>query len=198
MPHTIRLLFLAGSSREGSVNKKLAQYGAKRAAERGHPSTFADLGDYPMPLYDGDLEGRDGVPENAAKLRALMQAHQGVFIACPEYNASITPLLKNTLDWISRVKDETGATGQVYRSRVFALGAASPGGLGGMRGLIHMRTVMELGLGCLVLPEQMMVAHAFGAFETDGSLKDKTLSTNFDQLIQRLAHAAQIMRADTN
>jgi chromate reductase, NAD(P)H dehydrogenase (quinone) len=174
----------------------LAQHGAKLAATRGHPATFADLGDYPMPLYDGDAETRDGVPDNAVKLKALMEAHQGIFIACPEYNASVTPLLKNSLDWISRVKDEAGAAGQVYRTRVFALGAASPGSFGGMRGLMHMRTVMELGLGALVLPDQVTVASAFDAFEVDGTLKDAALETRFGQVIERLAHAARIMRSD--
>jgi chromate reductase, NAD(P)H dehydrogenase (quinone) len=196
MPHSTRLLFISGSAREGSFNKKLAQHGAKLADTRGHPATFADLGDYPMPLYDGDGEARDGVPDNASKLKALMEAHQGIFIACPEYNASITPLLKNTLDWISRVKDDAGITGQVFRSRVFALGAASPGGLGGMRGLIHMRTIMELGLGALVLPEQITVANAFGGFAADGALIDKALEARFDAVIQRLAQAAQIMRPE--
>ncbi len=196
MPHNTRLLFLSGSAREASVNKKLAQRGAKIAGALGHPATFADLGDYPMPLYDGDAETRTGVPDNATKLKALMEAHQGIFIACPEYNASITPLLKNALDWISRVKGEAGATGQVYRTRVFALGAASPGSLGGMRGLIHMRTVMELGLGALVLPDQVTVPSAYSAFEADDTFKDAALETRFSQVIERLAYAARIMRSD--
>jgi chromate reductase, NAD(P)H dehydrogenase (quinone) len=198
MPANTRLLFLAGSAREGSTNKKLARHGAKLASDRGHPATFADLGDYPMPLYDGDLEGRDGPPDNAVKLKALMEAHHGVFIACPEYNASITPLLKNTLDWISRVKDDAGTTGQVFRTRVFALGAASPGALGGMRGLMHMRIVMEMGLGALVLPEQVGVPGAMNAFAADGALIDKSAEQRFDAIIQKLASAAQIMRSDVS
>jgi chromate reductase len=98
MPHGTRLLFIAGSAREGSLNKRLARLAAQVAEANGIPSTFADLADYPMPLYDGDLETREGAPENAKKLKALMRVHPGVFIATPEYNASITPLLKNTLD----------------------------------------------------------------------------------------------------
>ena len=127
---------------------------------------------------------------------ATMEAHHGVFIACPEYNASVTPLLKNTLDWISRVKDDAGVAGQVYRTRVFALGAASPGALGGMRGLIHMRTVMELGLGALVLPDQISVPHAMTAFSADCALGDKVAEQRFEAIIQKLAQAARIMRSD--
>jgi chromate reductase, NAD(P)H dehydrogenase (quinone) len=196
MPQNTRLLFFAGAAREGSTNKLLARCGAAIASAHGQPATFADLGDYPMPLYDGDLESRDGVPENAYKLKALMEAHQGVFIASPEYNASITPLLKNALDWVSRAADEAGTRGQVYRTRVFALGAASPGALGGMRGLIHMRTVMELGLGALVLPDMMSLPQAGAAFAADGTLIDPAGQKRFEAVVQKLAHAARLMRSD--
>lgn len=195
MPTTTRLLFFAGSAREASTNKRLARLAAGIAAAAGLPSTFADLGDYPMPLYDGDLEAREGTPENARKLKALMDAHQGVFIACPEYNASITPLLKNTLDWISRVKDDAGISGQVYKTRVFALAAASPGALGGMRGLMHTRQMMELGLGCLVLPEQFSLPKAHEAFGADGQLADAAAGQRLAALVQRLSHAARVMRS---
>jgi len=101
-----RLLFVAGSAREASVNKRLARLGATIAEANGIAATFADLGDYPMPLYDGEIESREGPPDNALKLEALMRVHTGIFLACPEYNASITPLLKNALDWVSRVRTE--------------------------------------------------------------------------------------------
>lgn len=196
MPTTTRLLFIAGSAREGSTNKQLAHAGVAIAERHGHPATFADLGDYPMPLYDGDAEARDGTPDNAAKLKALMEAHQGVFIASPEYNASVTPLLKNALDWVSRVGDDAGLRGQVFRTRVFALGAASPGTLGGMRGLIHMRTVLELGLGALVLPDMMSVPAAHAAFASGGKLADTAAQARFDTVIQKLGNAARLMRSD--
>ncbi len=194
MPHTLRLLFVAGSARDGSMNKRLAQHGAHVAEATGTAATFADLGDYPMPLYDGDLEARDGVPDNARKLLALMQAHQGIFIASPEYNASFSPLLKNTLDWISRIKDDAGVSGQVFKTRVFAIGSASPGGFGGLRGLIQIRQVLELGLGALVLPEQIAVPRAMTAFDADGQLADKATAAQFQAVIQRLATAARLMR----
>ncbi len=191
MPQSIKLLFVAGSAREGSLNKKLARLGADIASANGLQATFADLGDYPMPLYDGDLEAKSGVPENALKLHALMSIHEGVFIAAPEYNASITPLLKNTLDWISRIKVDGGVS--VFKSRLFALGAASPGGFGGMRGLMAARQVLELGLGALVLPDQIAIAKASDAFEDNGHLKDKSQQAMLKSVIEKLARAAKVL-----
>jgi NAD(P)H-dependent FMN reductase len=188
-----RLLFFAGSARAGSHNKKLARLGAMIAEANGIPATFADLDDYPMPIYHGDLEAAEGQPENAKKLKAVMEAHSGVFIACPEYNASITPLLKNTLDWVSHVRPEGEAPLQVFRTRVFALGSASPGGMGGLRSLITVRTVLELGLGALVLPEQFAVPRAHEGFGEDGHLQNKDAQENFKALIQKLARAAHVL-----
>jgi chromate reductase, NAD(P)H dehydrogenase (quinone) len=193
MPTTTKLLFLAGSARAGSVNMKLAKLAASIATANGIPATFADLGDYPLPLYDGDLETKDGVPDNAAKLKALMLIHKGVFIASPEYNASITPLLKNTLDWVSRVKAEGEAPLFVFKSRVFALGAASPGGFGGVRGISATRQVLELGLGALVLPDQILVPKAAGAFDEHGHLADKALNGQLKAVVERLAVAARVL-----
>ncbi len=193
MPHSIKLLFLSGSSREGSFNKKLARLGSEIAAVNGLQATFADLGDYPMPLYNGDLESESGAPDNAHKLKSLMMIHEGVFIASPEYNASITPLLKNSLDWVGRVKTAGEAPLEVYKSRVFALGAASPGALGGVRGLIATRQVLELGLGALVLPDQVLIAKAMDAFEVNGHLKDKALQTMLKTVVEKLARAAKVL-----
>ena len=190
MAEHVSLLFLAGSAREGSFNKRLARLGADIAQANGLPSTFADLGDYPMPLYDGDLEAAQGPPENAQRLKNLMLVHHGVFIACPEYNSSITPLLKNSLDWISRVRAEDEPPLQVFKTRVFAIGAASPGGYGGIRGLMTVRQILQIGLGALVLPGQVAVARAGEAFGEDGHLKDKPLQEMFKRLIEDLAVAA--------
>jgi NAD(P)H-dependent FMN reductase len=167
MTAPVRLLFFAGSARAGSYNKKVARLGAMIADANGIPSTFLDLGDYPMPLYNADLEAAEGQPENAKKLTAVMQAHSGICIVSPEYNASITPLLKNTLDWVSHVGDPKG---QVYKTRVFALASASNGGMGGLRSLTTVRQVLELGLGALVLPDQFAVPRAKDAFGEDGHL----------------------------
>ncbi len=188
-----KLLFLAGSAREGSYNKRLAKLGAAIADANGIGCAFADLGDYPMPVYDADLQAIDGIPDNAVKLEALMKIHTGIFIACPEYNASITPLLKNTLDWVSRIKNEREEPLAVFKTRVFALGSASPGGLGGLRGLNTVRTVLELGVGALVLPDQFAVPRAAEAFGEDGHLKNKEAQQAFKSLIQKLARAAHVL-----
>ena len=193
MTSSVRLLFFAGSSRTGSFNKKLARLGAMIAEANGIPSTFADLGDYPMPIYNGDLERTEGQPENAYKFKELMAAHSGVFIASPEYNASITPLLKNTLDWVSHVRDPGPSGAEVYKTRVFALGSASNGGMGGLRSLTTVRQVLELGLGALVLPDQFAVPRAADAFGEDGHLKNKDSQEIFKVLLQKLARAAHVL-----
>jgi NAD(P)H-dependent FMN reductase len=196
MSHTTRLLFIAGSAREASLNKRLARLAHDVAEANGLAATFADLGDYPMPVYDGDLEEREGQPENARKLKALLSVHHGVFIACPEYNASIAPLLKNTLDWVGRVKEQGEAPLVVYKTRVFALGSASTGALGGLRGLMAVRQTLELGLGALVLPDQIAVPRATGAFGDDGHLKDKAQMELLKTVVQKLARAAHVMRGE--
>jgi chromate reductase, NAD(P)H dehydrogenase (quinone) len=193
MTKSSRLLFIAGSARTGSFNKKLAMLGARVSDANGISATFADLADYPLPLYDGDTETASGAPENARKLLALMQVHTGIFIASPEYNASISPLLKNTLDWVSRIRDDGGAGLEVYKTRVFALGAASPGGTGGMRGLVAVRNVLEMGLGALVLPDQVLVPRAATAFDDQGHLIDKDGQERFKTVIQKLARAARVL-----
>lgn len=193
MTHGTRLLFLAGSAREASFNRRLARLAHDVAEANGLAATLADIGDYPMPIYDGDYEKKEGVPENASKLKALMEVHQGVFIASPEYNASVSPLLKNTLDWVSRLTEEGGGPLMVYKSRVFALGSASPGGFGGMRGLIVLRQTLVLGLGALVLPDQISVSRANDAFDDAGRLKDKTQMHLLTSVIEKLAIAARVM-----
>ena len=193
MATSTRLLFFAGSARAKSHNKRLARLGAAIAEAHGIPSTFADLGDYPMPIYDADLEIAEGPPDNAKKLKALMKVHSGILIACPEYNASITPLLKNALDWVSHVRDEGEAPLEVFKTRVFALGSSSPGGMGGLRGLTTVRQVLELGLGALVLPDQFAVPKANEAYDDHGHLKNKDSQEQFKSLIQKLARAAHVL-----
>lgn len=192
-PNASRLLFFAGSARTGSYNIRLARLGTAIAEANGIPATFADLGDYPLPLYDADLQNTEGIPDNAKKFEALMRVHTGVFVACPEYNASITPLLKNMLDWVSRIRNEGDEPLAVFKTRVFALGSSSPGGMGGLRGLNTVRTVLELGLGALVLPEQFAVPRAVDAYDEHGHLKNKESQEQFKSLIQKLARAAHVL-----
>lgn len=188
-----RLLFFAGSAREKSFNKRVAKLGAMIAEANSIPSTFVDLDDYPMPIYNGDLEASAGQPENAHKLKNLMEAHTGIFIVSPEYNASFSPLLKNTLDWISHIRDDGEAPLEVYRTRVFALGAASNGGTGGLRGLSQLRLVLELGTGALVLPDQFLLPRAADAFDEHGHLKNKDQTEQLKTVIQKLARAARVL-----
>jgi chromate reductase len=193
MTSSVRLLFFAGSARAGSYSKQLARLGEMIAEANGIPSTFADLGDYPMPIYNGDDEALSGQPENAHKFKELMAAHTGIFIASPEYNASITPLLKNTIDWVSHVREPGPSGPEVFKTRVFALGSTSPGGMGGLRSLITVRQVLELGLGALCLPDQFAVPRAKEAFGDDGHLKNKDSQETFKALIQKLARAAHVL-----
>ena len=196
MPTSTPLLFVAGAARAASFNKRLARLAADIAKANGIPATFADLGDYPMPIYDGDLEASDGPPENARKLKALFAAHPGVFIASPEYNAGISPLLKNSLDWVSRIRDGDEPPLTVYRTRVFMLAAASPGAFGGVRGLMMLRQTLANGLGALVLPDQLLVPRAADAFEDDGKLADPAQQERLKTLVQELARAARVLHGD--
>ncbi|MGC1177698.1 MAG: NADPH-dependent FMN reductase [Methyloceanibacter sp.] len=187
----MRILFFAGSTRQGSYNKKLARLAQHIASANGIEGVFVDLTDYPMPLYNGDLEAEQGPPLKAAEFKALLTEYQGVFIASPEYNSSVTPLLKSTLDWVTRVrgKGETGL--EVYRSRVFAISGASPGNYGAMRSLLHLRQILEVGIGATVIPQQLALPRAGDAFEEDGGLKDKALQAALKGVVEALAVAAR-------
>ncbi|KZM50950.1 NAD(P)H-dependent oxidoreductase [Labrenzia sp. OB1] len=182
-----RILVCSGSIRSGSFNGKLAALAAKRLAILDADVTLLSLKDYPLPIYDGDLETANGIPESARKLKRLFEAQEGVFLACPEYNAGITPLMKNTLDWISRVKEP----GEAFTNKVFALGAASPGAFGGMRGLIGTRTILEVGLGAMVLPQMISVAKAASAFDETGDLVDERSDGQLDKLVEALLRVSR-------
>lgn len=182
---TTKLLFLVGSSRKNSINKKLAKAAYDMAIEQGATATYIDLRDYPMPLYDGDLEDASGLPEKAIELKQLFIEHDGIFIASPEYNSAYSPLLKNTLDWISRPHQENEAPLSAYRNKVAAIAAASPGGLGGIRGLVPLR--MMLGnISVLVLPEQLAISNATQAFDENGNLTHEGFKKNLSAIVAKL------------
>ena len=193
MTQPLPLLFLAGSAREKSLNKMLAMLAAEIAKANGVAATFVDLADYPMPIYDGDIETNDGVPDNAKKLHAVFSAHGGIFVASPEYNAGVSPLLKNALDWVSRVRIDGEAALQVYKTRVFMLASASPGGFGGMRGLIVLRQTLSLGLSALVMPDQFIIAKAHEAFDEHGRLSDPAQLERLKDMVQKLSHSAKAL-----
>ncbi len=187
-----KILVFAGSIRSGSHNGKLAGYVAKRLALADADVTQISLADFPLPIFDADLEKEEGIPENAKRLKQLFEKQQGVFIASPEYNTAITPLLKNTLDWLSRPSGSGEPHSLVFRKRVFAVGAASPGQLGGMRGLIGLRTIMEIGLGALVIPEMISVPAAGSAFDNHGDLVEGPAAKRAGVLVQRLIDEARL------
>jgi len=186
-----RILVFAGSIRTGSFNASLAALAAKELALAGADVTHISLQDFPMPIYDGDAEAASGPPENAIKLKRMMMTHPGVFIASPEYNASVTPLLKNTLDWISRVRDGKETPLAAYKNRVFALGSASNGQFGGMRSLLALRQVLEIGCGALVSPEQVSVSRAADAYDEMGHLKDERTANVLRAVVRRLIDMAR-------
>ena len=144
-----KILVLPGSTRTGSHNVKLAALAAKELTLLDVDVTRISLADYPLPIYEADLDVRAGQPANALKLKQMIMAHQGVFIASPEYSASVTPLLKNAIDWVSRVRERGDPTYAAFKGRVFAIASASPGRAGGLRSLMALRQILELGCGAL-------------------------------------------------
>jgi NAD(P)H-dependent FMN reductase len=147
--------------------------------------TLVDLAEYPMPLFNQDLEAEAGLPETAVALKTLFLEHDGLLISSPEYNSSITPLLKNTIDWVSRQLPGEAALA-AYKGKVAALVAASPGKLGGLRGLVHLRSILG-NIGVLVLPDQMAIPEAHQAFTNDGRLKDERQQSTVEKIGRSLA-----------
>ena len=182
---TPRILAFAGSTRRESFNKKLVSIAVKGAKNAGAEVTLVDLRDFPLPLFDQDLEAEQGMPENGKKLKKIFIDHDGLLISSPEYNSSITAVLKNAIDWVSR--PAPGEPSLVaFRSKVATLMSASPGALGGLRALVHVRSILG-NIGVIVLPEQIAVAKAHEAFNPDGSLKDSQQQTNIEALGKTLA-----------
>ena len=165
-----RILAFAGSLRKDSYNKKLVAIAAAGARNAGAEVTQIDLADYPLPIFDQDLEAAQGLPENATQLKAMLKNHHGFLIGCPEYNSSITAALKNAIDWASRpVPDEAPLA--CFTGKVAAIMSASPGALGGLRGLVHVRAILS-NIHVLVLPDQKAIPNAHEAFDDHGSLID--------------------------
>jgi chromate reductase len=190
MPHP-KILVIPGSRRNRSHNARLAALAAKELTLADADVSLISLFDYSMPLYDADHEVVSGPPPNAVKLKKMMAAHQGIFIASPEYNASISPLLKNAIDWVSRVRERNEPAYAAFHGRAFALGSASPEMLGGARGLLALRQILELGCGALVIPEQVVVPNAETAFDDLDNLKDARQEAALKALARRLVETAQ-------
>jgi chromate reductase, NAD(P)H dehydrogenase (quinone) len=187
----VRILVFAGSARRASLNKMLARLAADAVRAAGAQATFVDLDDYPMPVYHGDIEDAEGLPENARKLREIFIAHDAFLIASPENNQSVTALLKNTIDWISRgIGDGKGANSGLapYRGKVAGLMGATPGPWGTQRAMPHLRQILS-GLGVLVLGDMVALAHADAAFDEAGQLKDERARKTLDNLAKSLVLA---------
>ena len=180
-----RILAFASSTRRESFNKKLVTIAAQGAREAGAEVTLIDLKDFPLPLFDQDLEAEQGMPENGKQLKKLFIDHDGLLIASPEYNSSITAVLKNAIDWVSRPAPGEPSLA-AFRGKVATLMSASPGALGGLRGLVHVRSILG-NIGVIVLPNQIAVAKAHEAFQPDGSLVDPKRQASVEGLGKALA-----------
>ncbi len=166
-----KILAFSGSARKESFNQRMVAIAARGAEAAGADVTLVNLADYPMPIFDQDLEADQGIPEEALAFKQLMIEADGFLIASPEYNSAFSPLLKNAIDWASRAASKEESPMLAYKNKAAAIMAASPGGLGGMRGLVFLRMLLG-NLGVLVIPEQQTLPSAFKAFNEDGSLVD--------------------------
>jgi chromate reductase, NAD(P)H dehydrogenase (quinone) len=188
-----KILVIPGSLRAKSYNVRLAALAANELTLADAEVTRISLLDYPLPIYDADTAETAGPPSNAVKLKQLMSAHQGVFIASPEYNASITPLIKNTIDWISAVRERGEAPLAAYQNRVFALGGASPGRSGATHSLLALRQVLAVGCRALVIAEQVTVPNAEQAFDEMDELKDARAAGQLKLVVRKLVDTAKLL-----
>ena len=184
MPATAKILAFAGSTREGSHNKRLIRVAAEAARAAGAEVTLIDLRDYLLPHYDGDLEANEGLPAPAIALKELFRSHDALLISAPEYNGGISGMLKNTIDWLSRKGDDDKSLA-AFNGKIAGIMSASPGGLGGLRGLGQLRHVLT-SLGVLVIPQQRALGGAHMAFGEDGGLKDATQQAAIETIAARV------------
>lgn len=188
-----RILVIPGSLRAKSYNVRLAALASKQLTLADADVTRISLVDYPLPIYDADTAEEAGPPHNAFKLKQLMSAHQGIFIASPEYNASLTPLIKNTIDWISVVRERGEPPLAAYQNRVFALGGASPRRSGASHSLLALRQVLAVGCGALVLAEQVTVPNAEHAFDEMDELTDAGAANQLKVVVRKLVDTARLL-----
>ena len=190
---TPKILVIPGSTRAGSHNVRLAALAAKELTLLDADVTRISLADYELPIYEADLESKAGAPANAYKLKQMIMAHHGVFIASPEYSASVTPLLKNAIDWVSRVRERGDPTYAAFKGRVFAISSASPEKAGGLRSLMALRQILELGCGALVIPEQVAIPQADHAFDDMDTIVDVGIANLLRAQLARLVDMARLM-----
>lgn len=188
----VKIVAFAGSLRKGSFNKKLINLASKAAEEAGAEVALVDLSDLDIPLYNEDLEKSKGIPSDAKDLKELLLESDAIMISSPEYNSSVTAVLKNVIDWVSRPEDSDPCRLAAYQGKVVAIMSASPGALGGIRGLVHLRSILG-NIGCLVLPDQVCVKKADEAFDDGGDLKDETVRNNLFSLVEKLVETTGLL-----
>lgn len=188
-----KILVIPGSNRTGSHNVRLAALAVKELTLIDAEVTRISLQDYPLPIYDADLDARTGQPASALSLKRMISAHHGVFIATPEYSASVPPLLKNAIDWVSRVRERGDPTYAAFKGRVFAIASASPERAGGLRSLMALRQILELGCGAIVVPEQVAIPRADDAFDEMDNIADAGTANLFRSELERLVELARLM-----
>jgi NAD(P)H-dependent FMN reductase len=187
-----KILIIPGSLRTGSRNAKLAAAAADAFVQAGVDVTRISLGDFPLPIYDGDLQAKSGVPKNAINIKRMIAAHQGVLLVTPEYNSSVPALVKNSIDWVSRVQDPSESRGQVFRERAFAIASASAGRLGGTRALAALRLILSA-CHATVIPNQLALSFADDAYDDTDRLKHASDIEALQALVRQLIDFAQRM-----
>jgi chromate reductase len=188
----LKILVIPGSLRSASLNAKLAAVVAHELALAGAEVTRLSLSDFPLPIYDGDLQAKSGVPKHAVNLKRMIGAHHGVLIVTPEYNSSVPALIKNTIDWVSRVHDPHETRGQVFRDRVFAIAAASGGRLGGSRALAALRLILSA-CHAQVIPNQLALSFAEHAYDDMDHLKHPADIEAMQAMVRQLIDVSQRM-----
>jgi NAD(P)H-dependent FMN reductase len=188
----LKILVIPGSLRTGSLNARLAATAAYEFTQAGADVTRISLADFPLPIYDGDLQSKSGVPKNAVNLKRMISAHHGVLIVTPEYNSSVPPLVKNTIDWVSRVQDGQESRGQIFRERPFAIAAASEGRLGGTRALAALRLILSA-CHATVIPNQLALSFASEAYDDMDRLKQPADIEALAGLVRQLTEVSQSM-----
>jgi len=188
----LKILVIPGSLRTGSHNMRLAAAVAYEFAQAGVEVTRISLGDFPLPIYDGDLQAKSGVPKHAVNLKHMIGAHHGVLFVTPEYNSSVPALVKNTIDWITRVQDPQESRGQVFRERPFAIAAASEGRLGGTRALAALRLILSA-CHAIVIPNQLALSFADQAYDDMDRLKNPADIEALRALVRQLIDVSQHM-----
>ena len=186
----LKILVIPGSLRSGSLNVRLAAAAAYQLAQAGVEVTRISLADFPLPIYDGDLHTKSGVPKHAVNLKRMIGAHHGVLIVTPEYNSSVPPLVKNTIDWLTRVQDAQESRGQIFRERTFAIAAASQSRLGGTRALAALRLILSA-CHATVIANQMALSFAAEAYDDMDRLKHPADIEALNALVRQLIEVSQ-------